>query len=62
MQYGKEGDGVYLFVIEGEVTVDGQKLNKRDGLGITEAQAVKIAADSNAEVLLIEVPMLKAAY
>lgn len=58
----KEGDGVYLFVIEGEVTVDGQKLNKRDGLGITETQAVKISADSNAEVLFIEVPMLKAAF
>jgi len=50
--------GVYLFVIEGDVTVNGQKLNKRDGLGVSEADTVSIEADSNSEVLLMEVPML----
>jgi quercetin 2,3-dioxygenase len=53
----RSGNGVYAFVIEGDVTINGQKLNKRDGLGISETEKLSISADSDAEVLLIEVPM-----
>ena len=53
----KNGNGVYIFVLEGQVTIGGQKLNKRDGLGITEAEKFSIVADSDAEVLLMDVPM-----
>jgi quercetin 2,3-dioxygenase len=53
----KKGNGVYAFVIDGDVTIENQKLNKRDGLGIWETDALTIVADKNAEVLLIEVPM-----
>jgi quercetin 2,3-dioxygenase len=49
--------GVYVFVIEGEVKVNGQALNKRDGLGVSETDKLSISADTNSEVLLIEVPM-----
>lgn len=49
--------GVYVFVIDGDVTVNGNKLNKKDALGITESDAINITADNNSEVLLIEVPM-----
>lgn len=49
--------GVYAFVIEGDVTVNGQKLNKRDGLGVWDTDKLSIVADSEAEVLLMEVPM-----
>jgi redox-sensitive bicupin YhaK (pirin superfamily) len=49
--------GVYAFVIEGEVTINGQKLNRRDGLGITEAETLAITADTDAELLLMEVPV-----
>ncbi len=55
----KNGDGVYAFVIEGDVTVNGVQLNRRDGLGITETDQLEITADSNAQLLLMEVPMLK---
>lgn len=55
----KNGNGVYVFVIEGTVTVSGEKLNRRDGLGITDTDQLSIKADSNAEILLMEVPMLK---
>jgi len=54
----KDGNGVYAFVIEGDVTVNDQKLNRRDGLGIRNADSLNIKADSNAEILLLEVPML----
>lgn len=51
------GSGVYAFIIEGDVTINGQKLNKRDGLGVWETDKLSISADSDAEVLLMEVPM-----
>lgn len=53
----KKENGVYVFVIEGDVTINGQALNRRDGLGITEAETLEIKADSDAEILLMEVPV-----
>ncbi|NOT75548.1 MAG: pirin family protein [Cyclobacteriaceae bacterium] len=53
----QKGNGVYVFVVDGDVTINGQSLNKRDGLGIWDTDKLSIAADSDAEVLLIEVPM-----
>lgn len=53
----KNGNGVYTFIIEGEVTINGQKLNKRDGLGVWETDKLSISADTDTEVLLMEVPM-----
>jgi len=50
-------NGVYVFVIGGEVTVNGEKLSKRDGLGVSETDILTINADSDAEVLLMDVPM-----
>jgi redox-sensitive bicupin YhaK (pirin superfamily) len=52
----KKDNGVYAFVIEGDVTINGEKLNRRDGLGIIEASTIEVLADSNAELLLMEVP------
>lgn len=54
----KKGNGVYAFIIEGEATIDGEKLNRRDGLGITDAATISVKAEKDAEVLLIEVPMI----
>ena len=53
----QKGNGVYVFVIDGDVTIENQKLNKRDGLGVWEADQFSILSDSQSEVLLIEVPM-----
>ncbi|MDX5481932.1 MAG: pirin family protein [Hymenobacteraceae bacterium] len=53
----KEGNGVYAFVIEGDVEIDGEKLNKRDGLGISETGSFSIKASSDAELLLMEIPI-----
>ena len=52
-----EGNGVYLFVLEGEVEVDGKKLEKRDAIGISEIKDFSIHALTGAELLAIEVPM-----
>lgn len=57
-KFKKEGNGLYIFVLNGDITVDNQKLNKRDGYGIWETDKVKIKADSDSEFLLMEVPMI----
>jgi len=53
----KEGNGVYVFVIEGSDTVNGLQLNKRDALGISETDTLDFTSNSTTEILLIEVPM-----
>jgi redox-sensitive bicupin YhaK (pirin superfamily) len=54
----KEGHGVYAFILEGDATINEIALNRRDGLGLTETNQLNITADSNAEILLMEVPMI----
>ena len=56
-QLRNSNDGVYAFIIEGEVTINGQKLGKRDGLGVWETDKLTVSATEDAEVLLMEVPM-----
>ena len=51
------GNGLYVFILKGTVNVDGQVLNPRDGLGLWETSSVNIETMTDAEVLLIEVPM-----
>ena len=54
----KKGNGVYAFIIKGGVSIEGNNLNERDGLGIWDTNNISIKANSqNAEVLLMEVPM-----
>lgn len=50
-------NGVYAFVIEGDLSINDQPLNRRDGLGITGSSSLLIQAQSACDVLLIEVPM-----
>jgi quercetin 2,3-dioxygenase len=51
------GNGVYIFVLEGEVTIDEKKLGRRDGLGISGTDTFSIQAGADSEILAIEVPM-----
>lgn len=54
----KNGNGVYLFVLKGDFSVNGIELNQRDGLGVTETSEIAITSKSNdAEILVMEVPM-----
>ncbi len=54
----QSGNGVYVFVLEGDVKVNGQLLNRRDGLGITGTDGFEIEGVNGAELLLMEVPMV----
>ena len=53
----KEGNGVYAFILEGDVEIDGEKLSKRDGMGVWNTDSIQVKAIENARVLLMEVPM-----
>lgn len=50
-------NGVYIFVLEGTVEINGQKLEKRDGYGIWETESFDFTAISNSKVLIMEIPM-----
>lgn len=52
-----QDNGVYVFVLEGEVEINNEKLGKRDGMGIWDTDALQVKATENAQVLLMEVPM-----
>ena len=53
----KEGNGLYVFVISGTITVDGQELETRDGLVITDFKTLDFKATTDAKFLLMEIPM-----
>jgi len=56
-QLKKEGNGLYVFVLRGNITVEGEELETRDGFGIWDFNEVEIKATSDAEFLLMEVPI-----
>lgn len=53
----KEGNGVYIFVLEGSVTINDQPLLTRDALGVWDVNEINIKAGAASKILLIEVPM-----
>jgi quercetin 2,3-dioxygenase len=55
----KKDNGVYAFVIDGDMSINGEQLNRRDALAITGTDSLEIKAGSDAELLLMEVPMLQ---
>ena len=57
-QIKKPGNGVYAFVLRGKFLIEGNELEKRDGLGIWETESFNIESNEDgAEILLMEVPM-----
>jgi redox-sensitive bicupin YhaK (pirin superfamily) len=55
----KEGNGIYVFVISGSVTVLTHVLQDRDGLGVWNEPNIIITTNSAAEVLIMDVPAYK---
>lgn len=52
------GNGVYAFVLEGQCKINGQPLERRDGFGVWETDAIRVEATTDTELILIEVPMI----
>ena len=53
----KEGNGFYIMNIEGEIEVNGERLEKRDALGLWDTNEIEIKATTNAKFLVMEIPM-----
>ena len=51
------GNGLYIFLLEGKIQVEGKTLKRRDALEIGELHRVSIAVEDAADILLIEVPI-----
>jgi quercetin 2,3-dioxygenase len=52
-----KGNGVYAFILEGDIIINNQKLSTRDGFGIWDTDKITLKAESDCEFLLMEVPM-----
>ncbi|WP_201585707.1 pirin family protein [Psychrobacter jeotgali] len=50
-------NGAYVFVISGSVIINDKALQPRDGLAITEVEKFTMEVVSNAQVLVMEVPV-----
>ncbi|MFI5236592.1 MAG: pirin family protein [Ignavibacteriales bacterium] len=51
------GNGVYIFLIDGKISIDQEILSRRDGMGISEAEEISFSAEDDSQILFIEVPM-----
>ncbi len=49
--------GILIFIIEGKISVEGEILERRDEIQLTEAGSYTIEALENAQVLLFDVPI-----
>lgn len=56
-QIKKSGNGVYVFMIKGSANIGDRQLGERDGLGIWDADGFELTATSDAQILLMDVPM-----
>lgn len=52
-----EGNGVYLFLIEGALDINGQRVNERDAFGAVAFETLEIKTLEPSKILIIEVPM-----
>lgn len=50
-------NGIYLFLIEGQLEINGETINERDAYGIVEFEAITITTKTPSKILIIEVPM-----
>jgi redox-sensitive bicupin YhaK (pirin superfamily) len=50
-----DGRGVYLYVIEGDVTVDGERMTTGDAAEIWDEPRITVEASSAAEIILVDV-------
>lgn len=52
------GNGYFVFVINGAININGQQAEMRDAIGVSGANAITINCIEKSDLLLIEVPMI----
>ncbi len=53
----RKNNGIFIFVISGEIVINNDNFSDKDGIGIEEINEVKIKSLSESKILIIEVPM-----
>lgn len=51
------GNGIYIFIIEGESEIANEIISRRDAIGIWDVNAIDVNAKSDSHLLFIEIPM-----
>ena len=52
-----KSNGIYTFVLEGNLKVNGQDLNTRDGYGVWQTGSLNVEILNDTKILVMEVPM-----
>jgi len=56
-KFHNHNSGLYLFLIEGEISIGNEHLKRRDAIGVWETSYSEINAIEHSKLLLIEVPI-----
>lgn len=64
LDYGlnKKGNGLYIFVVDGNIRVDGEQLLKRDGIALNDLSSIEIRATEDSSLIIMEIPMNTGIY
>ena len=53
----KDTNGLYVFLLEGTIVVEGHELKTRDAIGLWDIKTVEISTKRNSKFLIMDVPM-----
>lgn len=52
-----KGNGLHIFIFDGEVTIQGERLYHPDGMGIWNSDGCGFQAHEQTEILVMEIPI-----
>lgn len=52
-----KNNGIFVFIIDGEVVIDNETLHKRDAIGISDVSSIDITVQKAARFVLIDIPL-----
>ncbi len=52
-----KNNGIFIFVISGEIVINNEHLSDKDGIGIENANEIKIKSVNESKILIFEIPM-----
>ncbi len=56
-KFHRKENGVYLFLIEGELVFENNTIERRDAIAISESESVDFKTNKDSEILIVEVPL-----
>lgn len=56
-QVKEEGNGVYFFLVSGDVNIEEESLASRDAIGVENLDVIPLSSKNGVDIIAIEVPM-----